>query len=76
MLSRSAEQVRVRRRCTKRAERGGDPHGYELLFLNLHSNQMAAEGKFFSKQTALDIFTGNKERVCKRILLALFISEM
>jgi hypothetical protein len=37
---------------------------------------MTAEGKFFPKQTALEIFTGNKERVCKRILLALFISEM
>jgi hypothetical protein len=46
------------------------------FFLNLQSNQMTAEGKFFPKQTALDIFTGNKERVCKRILPALFISEM
>ncbi|MFZ1897831.1 hypothetical protein [Methanoregula sp.] len=27
--SRSAEQVRVRRRCTKRAERGGDPPSTE-----------------------------------------------
>ena len=76
MLSRSAEQVQVRQRCTKRAERGGDPHGNELLFLYLRSDQMTAEGKFFPKQTTLDIFTGNKERICKRILLALFISEM
>jgi hypothetical protein len=37
---------------------------------------MNAEREFFPKQTALDIFTRNKERVCKRILLALFISEM
>ena len=76
MLSRSAEQVRVRRRCTKRAERGGDLHGNGLRFSHLHSNQMNAEREFFPKQTALDIFTRNKERVCKRILLALFISEM
>jgi hypothetical protein len=37
---------------------------------------MNAEREFFPKQTALDIFTRNKEWVCKRILLALFISEM